>query len=429
MKFALAGGLVIDGSGGAPQANRTVVIDGSKIVDICGPLEPSSDLKIVDVRGKVLMPGMIDTHNHMAPWGIFLASSQQDHLLYQASKTAYNMMSCLEAGCTSVRDLGGLEAGIVRAQREGLLPGPRLQTSVCIIQPTNGLMDGAYMPVNWFAVTPQGFTAHQPGVPSAIADGPWGVRQKVREVLRAGADLIKIANCQAPFAKPSAPEFSRARSVFTREELDALVDEAHRAGAPVSVHSNFIPSTLEAVLAGVDTIEHGTIIDDRCAEEMARRGVFLIPTITNIMWHYERTTDPGARAALMPLVDGLRNSFSLALKHGVPIAMGTDAAWASGLIGGELDYMVKLGMTPMQAIVASTHDAAKCMRLDDRTGVLRRGMEADLLVLSANPLEDMSLLADRSKIELVLLAGKPVAGPMTHLFAWEPRAPMLTWPI
>lgn len=427
MKTALTGGLLIDGSGEAPRENRSVVIDGTTIVDICGPLEATPDLQVVDVRGSTIMPGLIDTHNHLAPWGMHLASDQQDHLLYQASQTVYNMISCLEAGCTALRDLGGLEAGIVRAQREGLLTGPRLQTSVCIIQPTNGLMDGAYPPVNWFAVTPQGFSVQQPGVPCAIADGPWGLRRKVREVLRAGADLIKVANCQAPFAKPSAPELPRSRSVFTREELDALVDEAHRAGAPVSVHSNFIPSTLDAVLAGVDTIEHGTILDDRCAEEMARRGVFLVPTITNLMWHYDRTTDARVLDSLRPLVEAFRNSFARALEHGVPIAMGTDAAWASGLIGGELERMVNFGMSPMQAIVASTREAARCMRIHDRTGVLRKGMEADLLVLSGNPLEDISVLADRSCIELVMLAGKPVAGPFSHRFAWNPRAPMRTW--
>ena len=427
MKIALRGGLLIDGSGEAPKEHGTVVVEGSKIIGIGGSVEPASDLQIVDVRGKTIMPGMIDAHNHMAPWGSRLVSDQQDHLLYQAAKAVYNMKSCLEAGCTAVRDLGGLEAGIVRAQREGLLPGPRMQTSVCIIQPTNGLMDGAYQPVNWFTVSPQGLFAPQPGVPCAIADGPWGVRRKVREVLRAGADVIKIANCQAPFAKSSAPELPRSRSVFTREELDALVDEAHRAGAPVSVHSNFVPSTLEAVLAGVDSIEHGSILDDRCAEEMARRGIFLVPTITNVMWHFERTTDPAMLAALKPIVEGIRYSFALALEHGVPIAMGTDAAWASGLIGCELGHMVEFGMTPMQAIVAASSTAAKCLRLHDRTGVLRPGMEADLLVLSGNPLADIRLLADRRNIELVMLAGRPMAGPMTRAFAWDPEAPMRNW--
>lgn len=426
MKIALKGARIIDGTGGPSQQNRTLITDGKLIVDICGSVESASDLCVVDVVGKTIMPGLIDTHNHMSPWTTYLTHQQRHHLAYLGSQTVYNLMACLEAGCTSLRDLGGLEAGFVRAQREGLLSAPRLQTAVTIIQPTNGLTDGAYTTFG-ASVSPQGVEVHQPGVPSAFADGPWEARKKVREVLRAGADLIKIANCQAPFCSASAPQLPRSRSVFTREELYALVDEAHRAGAPVSVHSNFVPSTLDAVLAGVDTIEHGNMLDDRCAEEMARRGIYLVPTLTNCFWHYQRATDPGMKAMLEPLIEETRNSFTLALKHGVPIAMGTDAAWASGLIGCELEHMVECGMTPMQAIVASTSVAAKCMRIDDRVGILRPGMEADLLVLSGDPLENIQLLSDRTNIDLVMLAGSPVAGPMTHLFEWRPRAPMREW--
>ncbi|MBN1314791.1 MAG: amidohydrolase family protein [Anaerolineales bacterium] len=414
MKTALVDGLIIDGSGGTPLSGSTVVIEGTKILEISRQREFGDGVQVIDISGKTIIPGLIDTHNHFAPWIQWLINFQDKSLAYMSCKTVYMLKATLESGVTTARDLGGMEAGYVEAQKKGLIPGPRLQAGLVIIGPTFGVSDD--IPGLGKAFSMQGMYAVCPGVPMPWCDGPWDARKKVREVLRYGADAIKIGNTSTPYDTKLAAD----RRHFTREELDAIVDEAHEAGVQVLCHAmNSIHATKDAVFAGVDSIEHGTLLDGEIVDEMVRRGTWLVPMLSIGIWHSESNPNPKSREFNEVMLEKHRKSFQLALEAGVRIAMGSDAGFAVDQATKEVKYMVDFGMTPMQSIVASTRDAAECMRMQDLVGTLEPGKEADLLVLDGNPLDDIKVLTDKNKISMVMQAGKPAAGPMAYQFPWH----------
>jgi imidazolonepropionase-like amidohydrolase len=415
VSIAFVGGNVINGSGIDHPAESTVIIEESKIKDVCDQTEFSAETQVIDISGKTIMPGLIDAHNHMAPWMQWLVSEQDKHLMYLASKTVYFMRATLEAGCTAVRDMGGLEAGWVQAQKEGLIQGPRLLTSLVIIQPTNGLLD--YLPGLGGAISRHGKHLSIPGIPAPWCDGPWEARKLVREVLRYGADIIKIANSSADLS----------RDLFTAEELKALVDEAHNAGISVACHVENLQGVMPAVQSGVDSIEHGFCLDQACVEEMAKRGTWLVPTLYNAQWHALYNPVEDFREQFVEISKKSFQSLAMASEAGVPIAMGTDNVFEPGVVATELSLMVEAGMTPAQAIIASTARAAECLGMDDEIGQIKPGLEADLLVVSGNPLDDISVLEDKKNIELVMQAGKPVAGTIMDLFSWQPLPVPACW--
>lgn len=415
MKTALVGSTIIDGNGGTPLSGGTVVIEGTKILEISRQREFGDGVQVINTSGKTIMPGLIDTHNHFAPWIQWLINFQDKSLAYMSCKTVYMLKATLESGITTARDLGGMEAGYVEAQKKGLIPGPRLQAGLVIIGPTFGVSDD--IPGLGKAFSMQGMYAVAPGVPMPWCDGPWEARKKVREVLRYGADVIKIGNTSTPYDTKLAPD----RRHFTREELDAIVDEAHAAGVQVLCHAmKSIHATKDAILAGVDSIEHGTLLDQECVDEMVRRGTWLVPMLSIGIWHSKSNPNPKSREFNINMLDEHRKSFLLALKAGVRIAMGTDAAFAVDEAPKEAEYMVDCGMTPMQSIVACTRDAAECMRMQDLVGTLEAGKEADLIVLDDNPLDDIKVLTDPARISMVMQAGVPAAGPMARQFPWQP---------
>ena len=403
MRTALVGGVLLDGNGGSPRPDSSLVIDGSKIVEVSQQREFGSEVRVVDLGGKTVMPGLIDTHIHFAHWGMKLIEHQDKSLMLLAAETVEALRTTLEAGCTTARDLGGLEAGFREAVARGLIPGPRLHCSVIIVSPTNGIVD---------PTTAQGLPSPVvPGMPTPGCNGPYEARAKVREVLRAGADVIKIATTGGV----SSPKVDPRRPIFTREEVEAIVDEAHMAGVPVTCHALGGPGLLMAVQAGVDTIEHGGWLDEESVGEMARRGTWYVPTFAVYRWH--GTIGPEFKQVR---ARGMREhhlrSFDLARKAGVRIAMGTDAGgYGYGENGLEPELLVEAGMSPMDAIVTSTKRAAECMGIDKEVGTLEPGREADVLVLDGDPLQDISLLR-RERPALVMQGGRPVAGPLQRAF-------------
>jgi imidazolonepropionase-like amidohydrolase len=418
MLMALVGGKVIDGNGGEPLEGGTVVIDGAKIVEISEKRKFSSDVEVLDATGKTIMPGLIDTHVHFSPWFQWLISSQAKPLTYWMSKTALHMRLFLQTGVTTARDMGGLEVGFAEAQADGLIPGPRTKTALVIIQATNGLTDN--MPGVGGTITPQGLTAFLPGLPSPWADGEDGVRAKVREVLRYGADMIKCANTPVPW---TSPKLRSDRPLFTRPELDAIVDEAHRAGVQVCCHVTgyeSTDSTLDAIRAGVDLIDHGSLLDDECVSEMARRGTYYCPMFAIMDFHRKRNPDLAVRPIAEASYELTRASFRRAVEAGVRICMGTDQAIETGWQGLELQCMVENGLTPMEALVVSTRQAAQAMGVDELVGTLEAGKEADLLVLDGDPLQDVRLLQNVENLLLVMQAGKPVYGALSQQLPYEP---------
>jgi imidazolonepropionase-like amidohydrolase len=418
MLTALVGGKVIDGRGGEPLESGTVVIDGAKIVEISEKRKFGSGVVVLDATGKTIMPGLIDTHVHFSPWFQWLISSQAKPLTYWMSKTALHMRLFLQTGVTTARDMGGLEVGFAEAQADGLIPGPRTKTALVIIQATNGLTDN--MPGVGGTITPQGLTAFLPGLPSPWADGEDGVRAKVREVLRYGADMIKCANTPVPW---TSPKLRSDRPLFTRPELDAIVDEAHRAGVQVCCHVTgyeSTDSTLDAIRAGVDLIDHGSLLDDECVSEMVRRGTYYCPMFAIMDFHRKRNPDLSVRPIAEATWELTKASFRKAVDAGVRICMGTDQAIETGWQGLELQCMVENGLAPMEALVVSTKQAAQALGMDELVGTLESGKEADLLVLDGDPLQDVRVLQNVENLLLVMQGGKPVYGALSQQLPYEP---------
>lgn len=405
MSFTLIqNGTLIDGNGGNPLADAAVLIEEDRIkavermADI--PL-PEEGVSRIDADGGFILPGMIDTHVHMMLEGIDLVRLATTPFSYQFYQTIDRLRRTIDAGVTTVRDAGGADLGMKQAIEQQLIVGPRMQISICMLSTTGGHGDG-WLPsgadMMWFA----GY----PGRPEVICDGVDGVRRKVREVLRAGADVIKIC-ATGGVGSPNDHPFDVQ---FSTEELEAFVQEANlRRGTRVMAHAQGAAGIKSALRAGVHSIEHGTLIDDEGIELMLRNGAFLVPTL--LVGAYSRdnpnpSRPPWVERKGMELMAARQDNIRRAHKAGVKIAMGTDCGVIPhGLNLRELSLMCEIGMSPMEAIVATTKVAAECLGWDDRIGTIDAGKIADILVCETDPLADIGSLADPENIRLVMKDG------------------------
>lgn len=304
---------------------------------------------------------------------------------------------------TTLRDAAGVDLGVKMAVDQGVIDGPRLLISLVIISQTGGHGD---------LTQPSGLSSdlpRLPGIPDGIADGTDGVRRKVREVLKMGADWIKIATNGGS----GSPRGGHTTRQFCLDEVRVIVEEAHSKDVRVMAHAHGGESLDMCLAAGVDTIEHGGLASDRQLEEMAHRRTWMVPTLSVTQRMVERIrrdprSVPAYTAARVPgMLEEKRKVFRRALELGVPMAMGTDAgALGHGQNARELVYMVEAGMTPMQSIVASTGDAARLLSMDDRVGTLRPGRQADLLLIDGDPLDDIAAVADPDRLALVMKDGR-----------------------
>ena len=403
---AITGATLIDGTGSLPVSNGVALIEGNEIVSAGGAqsVKVPEDAEVIDAKGMTLMPGLIDTHDHIASfsyeiasrWGITEPRSAR-HL-----RIASVLKQTLDTGYTLVRDAGGLDAGFRMAVDEGLVPGPRLQVGLGFITPTGGMAD---------RVSPLGYrppAGEDSGLPWGVADGPVAMRAKVREMVGAGADVIKTATTGGA---SSTAGLGPKDVLFERAELEALVDEAHKRGRRVMCHALGGPGLRMAVEVGVDSIEHGSYLDEdpQLLEMMAQKGIVFTPTYGVYTFHATHGT-PHGRARAAALREHHVNSLRMALDYGVTVTAGTDeGGWEHGNNAHELTCLVEAGMTPMQAIVAATGDAAKCMGLDADIGSIAPGKRADLVLVEGNPLDDISILERGKAVKYVMKDG------ITHL--------------
>lgn len=399
MSLLLKNATLIDGSGADPRPDTALLIEGDRIAAVGADanLAAAPGTRTIDLAGKVVMPGLIDCHDHLAHTGFDLMERAAAPLSLTMMRIANNMKVTLEAGITTVRDLGGLDIGFKMAVEQGLLPGPRLLLALTIISRTGGIDDPRLrsgVDLSW---------KNLPGLPSAVCDGVEECRKRVREVLHAGADVIKCASTGGV----SSQTLTAAVPTLTLDELRVIVSEAHMVGKRTTVHAYGGPGLEHAVMAGIDSVEHGSFLC-RLPETIARmadQGTFYVPTFMVLALHRERGS-PFARQKASELAEEHRRSFAMAMEAGIPIAMGTDAgAYGYGRNAWELELMTEAGMSPMQAIVASTKSAAECLGVESDLGTLEPGKYADLLVIDGNPLEEIGILQQRERIELVVKGG------------------------
>ena len=405
MKAVICGEL-FDGTTLTLKTDWTVLIDKEEIIYS----QPTSDCEIpkgteiIDAKDFTVIPGLIDCHDHIASFGYEIAgrwgiTEQQSH---RHMRIASTLQQTLQSGYTTIRDAGGLPAGFREAINEDLIPGPRLLVSVGIISPTGGI--GGHLSPSGHK-TP--FT-DDPALPNGVANGPIEMRKKVREMIGAGADVIKFA---ATGGASSRMGLEPRDMLITRDEIEAIVDEAHKLGKKVMCHALGGPGLTASLEAGVDSIEHGTFLheDPRNLQLMVQNDIFFTPTFSVYKYHSERGTPHGRRRA-KELKNDHTKSLLAAMDHGVKIVAGTDAGgWVHGNNAEELACLVEAGMSPGQAILAGTQTASECIGLQEEVGTLEKGRKADLLLVSQNPLEDISCLQFGEAVSLVMKGGKVVS--------------------
>jgi imidazolonepropionase-like amidohydrolase len=400
--------LLIPGSGD-PVRDGVVVLDGAQI-GYAGPAAGAPDTPGArQCRAATVMPGLWDCHGHFMGSRTFdLGHLPQEPVALRGARSVRDLRAALDAGVTSVREVGGLGVYLARAVAEGVLDGPAIYAAGSVLSTTGGHGDLHAYPLNWmhdFALRESEFR---------LADGNDECIRAVREQLRRNAKLIKVCASGGVLSEVDHPVHQQ----FTVAELRTIVEIAGMADRVVAAHCHGKPGIMAALEAGVRTIEHGTYLDDECCQAMQETGAILVPTrtiIEDILAHLDAV--PGyAAAKLVAIADVHAKAMVNAMAHGVTIAMGTDIGLTGpdrpnswGMNGTELVHLVTLGMTPLRAIEAGTATAPLTLGPQaPRSGRLEAGYDADVITLDADPLADISVLADPAHVTGVWTGGRRV---------------------
>jgi imidazolonepropionase-like amidohydrolase len=397
-RVALRCGRLIDGRTDAVQSNAVVLVEGEKIQAVGTALAVPPDATVVDLSSSTCLPGLIDNHTHILLQGDITTADYDAQLLkqsipYRTIQATVAARIALQNGFTTLRDLeteGAMYADVdvKTAINRGIIPGPRLFVATRAFAPT-----GMYplLGYSWELRMPEGVQ---------VVDGADNLRRAVREQVKYGADWIKYYSDRRYFLKDGA---LHSWVNFTDEEAKALVDEAHRLGRRVAAHAMGREGIESALRAGVDTIEHGDGLDDEMLDLMVRRGVYWCPTIYVGVYVAEGRAAAGA-PIWKAMVDLEKQAFAKAVKKGVKISYGTDAggyAWTESQ-AREFSYMVRYGMTPMQAIRSATSVAAALLDQQDNLGAVEAGKLADIVAVAGDPLKDITEL---ERVRFVMKGG------------------------
>ena len=392
-------GRLIDVRAGRVLNQQSILIENDRIREIGTTVHAPAGAKVIDLSNATVLPGLIDNHTHLLLNGDITASDYDDQLLkqsiaYRAIGATAAARTALMNGFTTMRDLeteGAMYADvdIKTAIQRGVIPGPRMFVATRAMAPT-----GMYplLGYSWELKVPEGVQ---------IVDGPDNIRRAVREQVKYGADWIKYYSDRRYFMKDGA---LHSWVNFTDEEAKALVDETHRIGHKVAAHAMGREGIDAALRAGVDTIEHGDGLDDELMDRMIQRGVYWCPTIYVGVYVAQGRADAGAPIWL-DMAKLVEKAFRRAVQKGVKISFGTDAggfAWSDNQ-AKEFTYMVKYGMTPMQAIQSATIVAASLLDQQNEIGSIDVGKLADIVAVTDDPLRDISAL---ERISFVMKAGK-----------------------
>jgi len=389
---------LIDGKSDRPITNAVVVIQGDKVVQVGSGILIPSGAQVIDLKDATLLPGLIDCHDHLtfspenSGYGALGISVPQQTLI-----GVVNARKTLEAGFTTVRNVaanGYTDVALRDAINEGDVPGPRLMVSGPPLGITGGHCDNNLLP----------FEFHYKD--EGVADGPWEARAKVRETIKYGADLIKICASGGVLSKGDQPGTAQ----YTPEEMKAIVEEAHRLGRKVAAHAHGTQSIKEAIIAGVDSVEHASLIDDEGIRLAREHNTVLVMDIYNDDFILQE----GARVGMLPesiekekkIGQLQRDNFKKAVQAGVTMAFGTDGGvYPHGDNAKQFHYMVKYGMTPMQAIQAATKTAATLIGWQDKVGTVEAGKFADLIAVRKDPLSGIEAL---ESVDFVMKGGEVV---------------------
>jgi imidazolonepropionase-like amidohydrolase len=394
----LRGGRVFDGTGADPSAADVVVADG-RIVEVGSGLDGDEE---VAADGLTILPGLFDCHTHVTVSGVDLLVRLQKPFSYQFYEAARNLSATLDCGITTVRDAAGADQGIQRAVEDGLIEGPRLKIAITLLSQTGGHGDG------WMA---SGMCAPlsvpHPGRPDGLVDGPDQIRRKVRELVRAGADVIKVATSGGVLSPRDNPRHAH----FDTAELAALVAEARTAGLAVMAHAQATDGIKNAVRAGIRSIEHGIYLDDEAIAMMLDAGTFLVPTLVAPQAVLDAVGSganlPAAAVAkAQEVLEIHRDSVARAVRAGVRLAMGTDSG--VGPHGHNLDELVlmqRAGMPAPEVLAATTSVAAELLGVCDELGTIAPGKRADLVLVAGDPYD---FTGYRERIRAVYQDGRPV---------------------
>jgi len=394
---------LVDGTGQEPKPGASILVKGERITRVTreGQIALGKGWRVIDAEGHTVLPGLIDAHVH------FFGSRSPDPRMWVIEPPSLNCgravsdaWKLLDYGFTTVRDLGSRNGvALKQAIDEGTVIGPRVVAAHLGLSQTCGHGDVHNLPSHWLAG--QSVMAH-------IVDGVDAVRSAVRSSIRDGADLVKVWATGGTMSERDSLEDQH----YSMEELRVIVEEAHRFRRKVASHAEGLLGARASISAGVDSIEHGFVLDEAACAKMKAQGVFLVATLVLL----ERVVNtPGvpefAKKKARPMFKAHQESFKLAVAMGVPIGSGSDAFSDPVTPFGpynirELQLMVDAGLTPVQAIQAATGSNAKLLGLDDQIGTLEEGKLADILIVKGDLTQDIAPLMDRDNLLTILKGGR-----------------------
>src|SRR3984957_14036014 len=407
MTIALKAARIFDGKSARIESGGVILIEGEEIA-ACGPdLQIPASAERIDLGDATLCPGFIDAHTHLTvgvkSYQEFFIDRFRQHVAEKAYQAAVHARVTLEGGFTTVRDVGCLypdsfiDVSLRNAIAKGLLPGPRMLVAINLIGATGGHSDrnaGLHFRA----------TGRESDYTDGIADSPADLRKAVRFNVKYGADVIKF--CASGGVMSLADEVDTPQ--LTLDEMTAVVDEAHRLRKRVAVHCHGDSAARDAIEAGVDSIEHGTFLRDETLEAMKASGVCLVPTLL-VQHQLGRGLDrlpPELAVKARQAVEAAPGMVRRALEIGVKIGLGTDSGVCRhGINAREMTLLVKAGMSPLAALKSATSVNAELLGLDHEIGSLEAGKQADVIAVTGDPGEDISVT---EKVLLVMKGGKVV---------------------
>jgi len=390
-------GRLLDVKTGKTLTNQTILIRGDRIASVDADTQVPAGATVIDLPNATVLPGLIDAHTHVTMNPSFGYSMLGISVPRQALIGAHNARVTLEAGFTTIRNVGAFnyaDVALRDAINAGDVPGPRMLVSGPPLSITGGHCDNNLLSFEYHAQN------------EGVADGVEAVQHKTREIIKYGADLIKICATGGVLSKGDDPNAAQ----YTLEEMKAIVADAHRLGRKVAAHAHGAQGVIWASEAGVDSVEHGHLMNDAAIATLKKNGTYLVPTLYLMDWQKENAAQanlPDYAKRKMEMVSEMgKMNAKKAFEAGVKIGFGTDAAvYPHGMNAHEFAVYVRLGMTPLQAIQTATINDADLLGWSDKIGTLEPGKWADIIAVDGDPLADVTTL---ERVKFVMKGGEVV---------------------